>query len=97
MLILVIARYITDPQEKISLHQMQKHNESAEQIRLHWKILSDTLISINKSDEIKLSIYIWHFKGAWWHRYRPNSVPWSGTPDSTPHVQIISTKIVAFF
>ena len=58
MLTLVIARYITDPQKKISLHQMHKHNESAEQIRLHWKILSDTLISINKSDKIELSIYI---------------------------------------
>ena len=55
MLTLVIARYITDPQKKISLHQMHKHNESAEKIRLHWKILSDTLISINKSDKIELS------------------------------------------
>ena len=89
---LVISSFTIDPQEKnkkkFPLIRCIKRNELAKKIKLHWGILSDTFISINRSNETVLSIDIWHFKSTWWHRYRLHSVPSSGTK-CRPHVQTI--------
>ena len=71
-------------------------NKIAEEIRLHWEIISDTIILIHRSNETVLSINIWHFKSAGWYCYHSTSVPWPGTPLCRPHVQINSTKEVTF-
>ena len=82
----IVHHWPPGKKKRFPLIRSIKRNEIAKKIRLHWGILSDKFISINRSNEAVSSTDIWHFKSAWWHRYRLHSVPASGTPECRPHV-----------